>query len=73
MVQESDICIRTGGRIRLLRMGPSKQWSQQKLADFSGLSRLCINEAESGKAEIGIRTLEKIAMALGVTARELLG
>ena len=59
---------------KIRRLREQKGWSQEEAARASGLStRQRWNDIESGrKASITINTLEKIAEALGVSARELL-
>jgi len=42
------------------------------LADHATIAREHLSELENGKKEIGVRTLERIAEALGVEASELL-
>ena len=66
----TDICIRIGRRIRVLRTGHG--WTQAMLADHATIAREHLSELENGKKEIGVRTLERIAEALGVEASELL-
>jgi putative transcriptional regulator len=64
----TDICVWVGRRIRLLRT--RKGWTQQILADHAELTREHLSELENGKKEIGIRTIERIATALGVSLHE---
>lgn len=66
----NDICSRVGERIRELR--GAKGWTQQMLADHSGVERAHLTKLEEGKREAGLRTLEKIAVALDVEPFELL-
>jgi len=42
------------------------------LADHAELTREHMSELESGKKEMGVRTLERIAKALEVRSRELI-
>lgn len=58
----TDICVRIGRRIRVLRT--ERGWTQGMLADHAGLTREHLSELENGKKEIGARTLERIAKAL---------
>lgn len=60
-----EICIRVGKRIRMLRT--QKQWSQAMLADHAALAREHVSELENGNKEIGLRALERIIEALGVS------
>jgi putative transcriptional regulator len=66
----TDICIRVGRKIRLLRA--EKGWTQQLLADHAQLTREHLSELESGKKEAGLRMIQRIADALGVNPASLL-
>lgn len=66
----TDICTRVGERIKTLRK--QRGWSQQILADHAQLSKVHIIAVEKGRAELGVRTLERIANALEVPAPDLL-
>ena len=66
----TDICTRLGRRIRVLRT--EKAWTQQVLADHAELSREHLAELEAGKKEAGVRTLERLARALGTKPGSLL-
>jgi len=50
----------------LRRIRGSRGWSQQKLADVSGVNKATINQIERGRRSPNIETLEKLADALGV-------
>jgi transcriptional regulator with XRE-family HTH domain len=65
-----DICVRVGRRIRALR--EQSGWTQQILADHAQIAREHVCRIEDGRKEMGIRTLEKIASALGKNVEELL-
>jgi transcriptional regulator with XRE-family HTH domain len=65
-----DICEHVGNRIRALRL--AKRWSQQILADHAELSKVHIIAVEKGRAEVGLRALQRIALALGVRVRDLI-
>ncbi len=65
-----DICGATGERIRKLRR--AKGWRQIDLAEQSGVHEVHISDLERGTREAGLRTLSKIASALGTTLSELL-
>jgi transcriptional regulator with XRE-family HTH domain len=65
-----DICVRVGRRIRALR--EQRGWTQQILADHAQIAREHLCRIEDGRKEMGIRTLEKIASALGKSVEELL-
>jgi transcriptional regulator with XRE-family HTH domain len=49
-----------------------RDWTQQQLADASGVSRQTIHRIESEVVEVGIDTLGQIAGACGVTIQVLL-
>jgi transcriptional regulator with XRE-family HTH domain len=66
----TDICVRVGRKIRVLRS--EKGWTQQILADHAQLTREHLSELESGKKEAGLRTLQRLADALGVSPASLL-
>lgn len=65
-----DVCVRLGRRIRLLRA--KRGWTQQQLADMTGIGRVHVSELENGKREAGLRMLEKLAATLGLTLSDLL-
>jgi putative transcriptional regulator len=65
----TDICITVGKRIWILRL--ERGWTQQILADHAELTREHLSELESGKKEIGLRALDRIAKALEVSPAKL--
>ena len=65
-----DICVRLGRRIRLLRS--KRGWTQQQLADMTGIGRVHVSELENGKREAGLRMLEKLAATFEMAASDLL-
>lgn len=65
-----DICVRLGRKIRALR---SKHgWTQQQLADLTGIGRVHVSELENGKREAGLRMLERLAESFDTTVSDLL-
>lgn len=60
--------MRIGRRIRILRT--DRGWTQAMLADHAELTREHLSELENGHKEIGVRALEKIARALGVSLHQ---
>jgi transcriptional regulator with XRE-family HTH domain len=50
-----------------------KRWSANQLADFAGISRGYLSDFLAGKKSPTLRTLGKLATALEVDAKELLG
>lgn len=65
-----DISILFGMRVRQLRM--ERKFSQEKLAELSGLHRTYIGAVERGEKNITIRNAKKIAVALSITLSELI-
>jgi transcriptional regulator with XRE-family HTH domain len=47
-------------------------WSQEKLAEMSGLSRGYVQRAESSNAEISLAAFHAIAQAFGMKGSDLL-
>ena len=66
----SDIRIRLGKRIRKLRL--QRSWRQIDLAVHAELSKTHICDIETGKRQVGIEALERIAMALDTKPSDLL-
>lgn len=60
-----DICTRIGRRIRNLRL--MLGMTQVMLADHAQITREHLSELENGKKEIGVRVLERIVDALGIS------
>ena len=65
-----DIKIECGKLIRKFRQ--DKDWSQEELAEASGLDRTYIGGVERGERNISIVNLEKIASALELHPTKLL-
>lgn len=59
-------------RIRELRIGRDPKWSQQRLADAIGVSKVTISELESGKMQLTQHYMRLIARALDVAQADLL-
>jgi len=66
----SDIRIRLGERIRDLRL--QRNWRQIDLAVHAELSKTHICDIETGKRQVGIEALERIAIALDMNPSDLL-
>ena len=66
----SNICVQLGKRIRRLRL--QRGWRQIDLAAHAETSKNHISVLERGEREIGLLTLERIAIALGTTPSDLL-
>lgn len=60
--------MRIGRRIRVLRT--ERGWTQAMLADHAELTREHLSELENGHKEIGVRALEKIALALSLNLHQ---
>ncbi|MBM4102570.1 MAG: helix-turn-helix transcriptional regulator [Planctomycetes bacterium] len=65
-----NICARMGQAIRKIR--EKKGLSQEKLADMADLHRTYIGQVERGEKNLTLRSLERIAKALGVNIKDLL-
>jgi transcriptional regulator with XRE-family HTH domain len=64
-----DIKSTVGTNIRKLRQ--AKGISQETLAFEAGIDRSYLSEVESGRKNVGIEVLEKVAKALGVSPKVL--
>jgi len=58
-----DICQRVGRNLKRLRQ--EKGWSQEEMADRSGLHRTYISGMERGIRNPTVTVLERVARALG--------
>jgi predicted transcriptional regulator len=58
--------------LNIRRMREEEGISQDKLAGLADLHRAYIGQIERGEKNIGLKNLEKIAMALGVELEKLL-
>lgn len=65
-----DVKIKFGQRVRELRI--SKGYSQEKLAELSDLDRTYIPGIESGKRNVSIVVVAKIAKAFQISISELM-
>lgn len=57
-------------RLRVLRF--IRGWSQEQLAEVSGLHRTYVSAIERGRCNLSLASMTKLADALGVTVVELL-
>ena len=64
-----NVLISFGRRIRDLRA--KKGWSQEELAFEANIDRSYLSGVECGKRNIALANIDKLAKALGVSAREL--
>ena len=67
----AEINKRVGLNIRKYRK--KKDWSQEQLAFEANLHRAYIGQIERGEKNIGLINLERIAKALNVTLKNLIG
>jgi transcriptional regulator with XRE-family HTH domain len=65
-----DICVRLGRKIRVLRS--KRGWTQQQLADMTGIGRVHVSELENGKREAGLRMLERLSATFEISVADLL-
>lgn len=66
---EEDIIKRIGLNITIIR--EREGLTQEKLAELAGLHRAYIGQIERGEKNIGLKNLEKIANALGLSLKDL--
>lgn len=59
-----------GSRVRAIRQ--ARKFTQRELADLAGVYHTTISELERSVTVPSIKTLEKIATALGISVAELL-
>jgi transcriptional regulator with XRE-family HTH domain len=64
-----DIKIRFGRRLRELRL--EKGWSQETLANLAEIDRTYIPGIESGKRNVSLVVIEKLANVFGINISQL--
>ena len=64
-----DIKIRFGRRLRELRL--EKGWSQETLANLAEIDRTYIPGIESGKRNLSLVVIEKLANVFGINISQL--
>ena len=69
MITQSDILTRFGRRVRTLRTARGQ--SQETFAEACGIDRTYISGIERGRRNVGLKNIDVIANALGVTLSEL--
>ncbi|NTW28903.1 MAG: helix-turn-helix transcriptional regulator [Coriobacteriia bacterium] len=69
MAEERNPCTEFGKRLRELRL--ERGLSQEQLGELSGLDRTYISSAEAGRRNVSLKTICKLAEALGVEAGTL--
>jgi transcriptional regulator with XRE-family HTH domain len=70
MAKEDEILRRFGKRVRQLRMQKGIS-SQMELANKAKLDRTYIGGVERGERNVGLKNVEKLAKALGVSMEDL--
>ena len=70
MGDKRNSCAEFGARLKELRL--ERELSQEQLGQLAGLDRTYISSAEAGRRNVSLKTIYKLAGALGVEARELL-
>ena len=65
----NELRARFGAAVRKRRHGVG--WSQEELAERSGLHRTYISDLERGARNVSLETIGKIAQALGVPISDL--
>lgn len=65
-----NVCIRFGRQLRSIRT--EKGISQEKLADLAGLHRTYVSSVERGSRNISLENIERLAIALDVTLKDLM-
>ena len=66
----TQLLLKIGKRVRNLRT--DRGWSQEELADRSGVNRSYMSRVELGKSDVSLSVLHKIARTLGISLAELL-
>jgi transcriptional regulator with XRE-family HTH domain len=66
----SDVAVRFGKRLREVR--EEAGISQERLAELATLHRTYVSSVERGKRNISIENIERLAVALGVSMRDLM-
>lgn len=61
---------RLGERVRILRA--QRQWSQEVLAELSGLHRNYIGHVERAEVNVGFKSVYSLAVAFELTVSEFL-
>ena len=67
---DSDILEKFGERVRDLRVHGG--WSQEAFAEECDLDRTYMGGIERGERNLGLRNIERVAEALGITIAELM-
>ena len=65
----SSILTRFGSNVRKYRI--KRKVSQEQLAETADLHRTYIGQIESGKRNVALKNVDKLAKALGVSIKDL--
>jgi XRE family transcriptional regulator, regulator of sulfur utilization len=68
--KSSPAAVKFGAHLRELRH--AREWTQEDLAERSGMNVVQISHLERGRNEAKISTILRLAKAFGITAGELL-
>lgn len=68
--KKSPAAVKLGKHIRELRY--AREWTQEDLAERSGMNSVQISHLENGRNEAKVSTILRLAKAFGITAGELL-
>jgi transcriptional regulator with XRE-family HTH domain len=60
-------------QLRVAELRKRRGWSQAELARRAGIHNSVVNRAERGETAMTLATLEKLAKALGVNPKALIG
>lgn len=69
MENDSEVIHQLAENIRMFRVG--RRWSQENLADESGLHRNNVGRIERGESNASLVTINKLARAFGISVSEL--
>ncbi len=70
MADKRNPCTEFGKRLRELRL--ERGLSQEKLGELVGLDRTYVSSTEAGRRNVSLKTIHRLAEALGVDAKDLL-
>lgn len=69
MPTQTNPCAEFGRRLKELRL--ERGLSQEQLAHLAGLDRTYISSCEAGRRNVTLRTIDRLANALGVDVTEM--
>jgi len=65
----ASILVRFGANVRKYRT--KRKISQEKLAEMADLHRTYIGQIETGKRNVALKNVDKLARALGISMKDL--